>query len=93
MDSGQLVLAKDPYAALLGADGMGEFASNISGSLRDLRRVVPGDPEHSFLILKLSTKTLADPLYGAGMPRTDPGSVCPKALGTIKDWITAGAKP
>jgi hypothetical protein len=93
VDSGQLVLAKDPYSALLGADGTGEGASNISGSVRDLKRVVPGDPDHSFLVIKLSTKTLADPQFGAGMPRTDPGSVCPATLKAIKDWITAGAKP
>jgi hypothetical protein len=92
-DSGELILASDPYTALLGPDGTGAPASNISGSIRTLRRVVPGDPDHSFLILKLSTKVLNDPMYGAGMPRTDPGSVCPETLSTIRDWIAAGAKP
>ena len=91
-DSGQLILADDPYGALLGPGGTGEPASNISGSVRDLRRVVPGDPDHSFLVLKLTTKTLDDPRYGAGMPRTDPGSVCPPALQAIRDWIEAGAE-
>src|SRR5205814_7324066 len=38
-DSGQLNLADDPYAALLGPDGMGARASNIAGSVRNLTRV------------------------------------------------------
>jgi hypothetical protein len=92
-DSGELVLAGDAYAALLGPDGTGALASNIAGSMRNLRRVVPGDPDHSFLILKLSTTVLNDPSYGAGMPRTDPGSVCPETLRAIRDWIAAGATP
>jgi hypothetical protein len=92
-DSGGLVLSLDPYAALLGPDGAGARASNISGSVRDLRRVVPGEPAASFLMIKLSTTVLNDPRYGAGMPRTAPGSVCPETLAAISDWITAGAKP
>jgi hypothetical protein len=92
-DSGGLVLSLDPYAALLGSDGTGARASNISGSVRGLRRVVPGDPDQSFLIIKLSTKVLNDPSYGAGMPRTAPGSLCPETLAVIRDWIAAGAKP
>jgi hypothetical protein len=91
-DSGQHILAGDAYAAFLGADGVGELASNISGSVRGVRRVVPGDPDHSFLVVKLGTKTLDDPMYGAGMPRPDPGSVCPTAMTAIREWIGAGAK-
>jgi hypothetical protein len=91
-DSGGLNLADDPYSALLGTDGKGAPAQNIAGNAKDLHRVVPGDPDHSFLVIKLSTRTGQDPAYGSGMPFTDPGSVCPDALSTIRAWITAGAK-
>jgi hypothetical protein len=91
-DSGGLHLAGDPYPELLGNDGQGARASNIAGSARNLLRVVPGDPDHSFLVIKLSTKTSADADYGAGMPFTSPGSVCPEALATIRAWIADGAK-
>ncbi|HVW26633.1 MAG TPA: hypothetical protein VHC69_14800 [Polyangiaceae bacterium] len=90
--SAGLNLADDPYTALLGSDGKGELAGNISGSVKDLRRVVPGDPDDSFLVIKLSTRTGMDPKYGSGMPFTDPGSVCPDTLTTIRAWISAGAK-
>jgi hypothetical protein len=90
--SAGLNLADDPYTALLGSDGKGELAGNISGSEMNLRRVVPGDPDHSFLVIKLSTRTGMDPKYGSGMPFTDPGSVCPDTLATIRQWIASGAK-
>jgi hypothetical protein len=90
--SGGLNLADDPYTALLGSDGKGELAGNISGSEKNLRRVVPGDPDQSFLVIKLSTHTGMDPKYGSGMPYTDPGSVCPDTLSTIRQWIAGGAK-
>ncbi len=83
--------ANDPYVALLGKDGTGAFAQNISGKAEDLRRVVPGDPTHSFIIIKLTTKSTGDPQYGHGMPYPAPGSVCPATLSTISDWIQAGA--
>jgi hypothetical protein len=91
-DSGGLILADDPYTALLGADGKGATAYNIAGNTKNLRRVAPGDPDHSFLVIKLGTRTGQDPAYGSGMPFTDPGSVCPETLSTIRAWITAGAK-
>ncbi|MFI5306014.1 MAG: hypothetical protein ACHQ53_01600 [Polyangiales bacterium] len=91
MDSGELNLADDPYTNLLGADGMGARASNIAGKARNLKRVVPGDPDHSFLVIKLQTKSSADPDYGSGMPFTAPGSVCPATLDAIRTWITNNA--
>lgn len=92
VNSGGLNLADDPYTALLGSDGKGAPANNIAGSEKNLVRVVPGDPDHSFLVIKLSTHTGMDPKYGSGMPFPDPGSVCPDTLKTIRDWITAGGK-
>jgi hypothetical protein len=92
VNSGGLNLTDDPYTALLGDDGKGAPAGNISGSEKNLVRVVPGDPDSSFLVIKLSTHTGMDKKYGSGMPFTDPGSVCSDTLATIRDWISAGAK-
>jgi hypothetical protein len=72
---------------------MGEVASNIAGSERNLRRVIPGDPDHSYLVIKLSTKTLADPRYGAGMPFDNPGELCGEGVKAIRAWIQGGAMP
>jgi len=91
-NSGQLNLADDPYTALLGPDGNGAKANNIEGTEKNLRRVVPGDPDQSFLVIKLSTRSSQDPKYGSGMPFGAPGSVCPDALATIRAWIEDGAK-
>jgi hypothetical protein len=90
-DSGELDLADDPYADLLGRDGTGEPASNIAGRARNLKRVVPGDPDHSLLVIKLQTKRSDDPDYGSGMPLPSPGSVCPATLAAIRAWIANGA--
>jgi len=90
-DSGGLDLATDPYSALVGADGRGAPASNFAGSVPDLVRVIPGDPDHSFLVIKLRTTVGADPRYGSGMPFPDPGSVCPETLDAIAGWIRSGA--
>ena len=100
VNSGGLDLETDPYTALLGTDGMGAPGNNISGTFRNaappappiLRRVVPGDPDHSFIVIKLMTKVRNDPKYGSGMPYPTPGSVCPPTLQAIRDWIQAGAK-
>jgi hypothetical protein len=79
------------YAELLG-DGGGQPAENLSGSAK-MHRVVPFDAGASMLYTKLTLKTLSDPQYGAGMPYTAPGSVCPAALDAVKIWIDHGAKP
>jgi hypothetical protein len=80
------------YAELLGADGGGQVAANVSGPPNfKVLRVVPGDAGASMLYIKLTLKNLSDPHYGAGMPLTAPGSICPEALGAIKTWIDEGA--
>ncbi|MHB1844439.1 MAG: hypothetical protein ACYCWW_06330 [Deltaproteobacteria bacterium] len=91
LNSGGLDLADDPYHALLGADGGGALAENIAGSATGLRRVVPGQPDASFLVIKLSTMSRQDPNYGSGMPFTAPGSVCPATLDAIRSWVANGA--
>jgi len=92
LNSGGLNLADDPYTALLGSDGKGAPAANIAGTEKGLVRVVPGDADNSFLVIKLGTRSSQDPKYGSGMPFTDPGSVCPDTLATIRTWIANGAK-
>jgi hypothetical protein len=86
VDSGGLDLATDPYGALVGKN-----AANLSGSVNGLVRVKPGDPDGSFLVIKLRTMTSADPQYGSGMPFTSPGSVCSGAVNEIVQWIAQGA--
>jgi hypothetical protein len=78
------------YAQLLGPDGGGKMSTNLSGSAKVLR-VVPGDASASMLYIKLILDGSADPLYGAGMPQDNPGSVCPAALDAVKAWIDNGA--
>ncbi len=56
-------------------------------------RVVPGDPEHSYLYRKITDDAPCD---GARMPRA--GAVIAMPLGsaqiaTIHDWIANGARP
>lgn len=65
-------------------------ATNISGDVPVLR-VAPGDAGASMLYIKLTLKTVNDLHYGAGMPLTTPGSVCPEALDAFKTWIDNGA--
>jgi hypothetical protein len=78
------------YEQLLG-DGGGHASTNLSGSVHNVLRVVPGDASASYLYIKLMLTTAADPQYGAGMPLTAPGSVCPAALEAVKAWIDQGA--
>jgi hypothetical protein len=78
------------YAELVG-DGGGAPSANISGDAGHVPRVVPFDAGASMLYIKLTLRTTADPSYGAGMPLTAPGSVCPATLATIKTWIDEGA--
>jgi hypothetical protein len=91
-DSAGLNLKDDPYTALLGSDGKGANAVNLSGSVKGLKRVVPGKPDESFIVIKLGTRVNNDPKYGSGMPFPDPGSVCADTLATVRSWIADGAK-
>jgi hypothetical protein len=80
------------YTELLGGNGKGQPAANISGDTAILR-VAPGDAGASMLYVKLTLRTLNDPHYGAGMPLTAPASICPEALDAVKTWIDQGAHP
>jgi hypothetical protein len=92
VNSGGLDMESDPWLHLLGPDGTGQPANNQEGTVKGLLRVKPGDPDNSFLVIKLSTKTNTSPEYGSGMPFPTPGDVCPETLETIKVWIAAGAQ-
>jgi hypothetical protein len=50
-------------------------------------RVAPGDPAHSFLLLKLHA---IDPKYGGRMPQDAP-ALSDAEIGSIEEWIFAGA--
>ncbi len=78
------------YTELLGPDGSGAPATNEAGTAQVLR-VVPFDPDASLLSIKLNLHTLTDPLYGSGMPQSDPGSVCPATVDAVREWIAQGA--
>lgn len=88
---GGLDLESDVYTHLLGADGMGAPATNQEGAAHGLIRVKPGDPDNSFLLIKLQLMTGTDNDFGSGMPFPTPGSVCPSTLSTIRNWIAEGA--
>ena len=79
--SSGLVLAGDPYDRLVGrpsADG-------------GFTLVKPGDPDNSFLAIKLKLTTAFDARYGSGMPPDFPGENCAAAQDAVRQWILAGA--
>ena len=88
---GGLDLESDVYVHLLGPDGQGAPAINQEGAAHGLIRVKPGDPDNSFLLIKLQLMTNTDNNFGSGMPFPTPGSVCPSTLSTIRTWIAEGA--
>ncbi|MHB8417675.1 MAG: Dickkopf N-terminal cysteine-rich domain-containing protein [Myxococcales bacterium] len=86
---GNLDLATDPYAALLGANGAGAPASNVYGSATGLLRVSPGNPSQSLLLIKLQL-TAKDPQYGYPMPMPSGGEPA-SLVQAVQSWIAAGA--
>jgi len=81
-----LDLIDDPYSQMVN-----QRAFNLSGSIRGLIVVKPGDPQSSFLVTKLHLTTASDPAYGAGMPADAPGSICQSAQDAVAQWIQNGA--
>lgn len=75
-------------------DGGGVTSKNIDHPDVLVPRVEPGDASASMLYIKLTLVDASnDPHYGAGMPLTAPGSVCPEAVSAVAAWINAGAPP
>ena len=61
-----------------------------AGAVEDgLARVVPGDPEASFLWIKLQPGV--DPSYGALMPQGSTTGLDANELDAIREWIELGA--
>lgn len=54
-------------------------------------RVVPGNPEESFLMRKVRA-TEADPVIGAPMPYSF-DELSPRQIDTVRQWIVEGARP
>ncbi len=104
--AGGLDLQANPYLALLGPDGKGAVAQDPAGypyTYNGMRLVVPGDPGHSLLYLKI---TAASSCKGGSGAEAPPQSQCPDGLqmpnvagtsldpGTIeavRAWIADGA--
>lgn len=64
-------------------------AANFSAQQAGLLRVKPGDPDNSFLVIKLTNPTLAQ---GAPMP-SGKAPLSAAQVQLIRDWITQGAQP
>ncbi len=88
--SGLPDLKTDPFHALLGKNGTGAPAAQVSGRPAGLLLVKPGDPTGSFLLQKLKIET-ATPQLGVGMPPEAPRAVCESATAAISAWIAQGA--
>ena len=57
-----------------------------------LMRVVPGDPDQSYLVMKLEGTQIAHGGSGAQMPFGAP-PLSPDKIAMIRKWIKQGAKP
>ena len=72
----------------------GESFANIvrvsSVELPEMNRIEPGQPERSYLFLKISDRHLEHGGRGRQMPLGRP-SLTTEELHLIRDWITAGA--
>jgi hypothetical protein len=86
-----LDLSGDVYAALVNVAAQ-DFAATARPDGGPLLRVVPGDPQNSFLAIKLRLTTNRDPAYGSGMPPDHPGGVCQPAQAAVAQWIQEGAQ-
>jgi hypothetical protein len=81
--------AATAYAALVGVAAMGVLPGAPNCSESGLTRVVPGDPDNSLLVQKLSNTQTC----GTQMPPGGPqgGTFGPGQLEAVKAWIAAGA--
>ena len=82
--AGALVLAPGRSFAQLVSHSCAQDAARAEGLLR----VVPGDPAHSFLLMKLHT---IDPKYGDRMPQ-NALPLDDSDLSSIEEWIREGAQ-
>lgn len=57
-----------------------------------LKRVVPGDPDNSYLVMKLEGTHIENGGSGTTMPFAAP-PLSPQEIADIRQWIKEGAKP
>lgn len=75
----------------LNLTGAGAYAALVNTPSRDKRgaiRVIPGDPNGSYLIQKLEG---APDIVGQRMPQSGPPFLTPGQIAIIRRWITEGA--
>jgi hypothetical protein len=87
-DADRLDLTQDALSALVNAP-----AQNTQALADGLMRVKPCDPDHSFLVTKLTMaadNNDSDHGYGAHMPLKNP-SLPDAQLQAIRDWVARGA--
>jgi hypothetical protein len=77
--AGGLNLRADPYAALVNV---------ASREQPQVMRVVPGDPDNSYLIRKIEG---GPNITGARMPQNGPPFLTPEQILVIRRWIQVGA--
>jgi hypothetical protein len=88
--AGDLVLEADPSDAQFVYNQLVNVpAANFAASQEGLLRVEPGNPDGSFLLIKLHGPT---PAQGARMPSGKP-PLADSQLQLIHDWINQGALP
>ena len=73
------------YASLVNAPAQGPGAATAA------TRVVPRDPDHSLLFLKVTSTAVNQPGFGGGMPLGAGGSLPQATKDAIRAWIAAGA--
>ena len=69
----------------------GELVDAASTSASSWKRVVPGNPAHSYLLVAIGQIPGPLPLDGI-MPPGGP-ELCPEKRGALERWIEAGAPP
>jgi hypothetical protein len=86
-DAGNLDLSQDPYTALFNVD-----CDNAQAKAEGKKRVLPGDPFNSFMMIKLTLpeSSTDDGGYQESMPLGNPHLPAFDLAG-IRAWILAGA--
>jgi hypothetical protein len=85
-----LDLQTNPYTALVNAPTTCTVDPCVDGAKDFPTRVIPGDPVHSFLWVKLTLSQMIDPKYGNRMPQSNP-SLDEQTLHDFRCWIAGGA--
>jgi hypothetical protein len=82
----------DPQGSLtLLGDGVYERLLEPSGQLTDMRLIAPGEPEESYLFLKLIGDDRIEGLQMPYNPLTGEGSLTQAEISDIETWIINGA--